>query len=289
MLAVFKKELRTYFRSPLGYVFIGMMMLIMGFYYSYYTLYYQYADYYHVLNACTSLVLFVIPILTMRILSEERKNRTDQILLTTPIKTTDVVLGKYFAAVVIFLVVILLSTLQPIVTAVVFKGVMSFQMTVGGYLAFLMLGLAFIAIGMFISAMTENQLIAAVITIALFSVLMLSEGFYALVSTSRYVSLGVLLVLLAAVLFLIYSSIHDILVTVIVGIVGVLGVVVTFFIVPTAFDGLLGKILKSLSIFERYAAMFSGVFAATDVIFFITVAAFFLFLTYQVIERRRWN
>ncbi len=289
MLAVFKKELRTYFRSPLGYVFIGMMMVIMGFYYSYYTLYYRYADYYHVLNACTSLVLFVIPILTMRILSEERKNRTDQILLTTPIKTTDVVLGKYFAAVVVFLIVIALSALQPIVTAVVFKGVMSFQMTFGGYIAFLMLGLAFIAIGMFISSLTENQLIAAVITIALFSVLMLSEGFYALVSTSRYVSLGVLLVVLAAVLFLVYTSIHDILVTVIVGVVGVLGLVVTFFIVPTAFDGLLGWILKSLSIFERYAQMFSGVFAATDVIFFITVAAFFLFLTYQVIERRRWN
>lgn len=288
MLAVFKKELKTYFRSPLGYVFVGMMMLIMGFYYSYYTLYYQYADYYHVLNACTSLVLFVIPILTMRILSEERKNRTDQILLTTPIKTSDVVLGKYLAAVVVFLIVIALSALQPIVTAIVFKGQMSFQMTVGGYLAFLMLGLAFIAIGMFISAMTENQLIAAVITIALFSALILTEGFYALVSTSRYVSLGVLLVVLAGVLFLVYVSIHDILVTVIVGIVGVLGLVVTFFIVPTAFDGLLGRILKSLSIFERYAAMFSGVFAATDVIFFVTVAAFFLFLTYQVIERRRW-
>ena len=288
MLAVFKKELKTYFRSPLGYVFVGMMMLIMGFYYSYYTLYYQYADYYHVLNACTSLVLFVIPILTMRILSEERRNRTDQILLTTPIKTSDVVLGKYLAAVVVFLIVIALSALQPIVTAIVFKGQMSFQMTVGGYLAFLMLGLAFIAIGMFISAMTENQLIAAVITIALFSALILTEGFYALVSTSRYVSLGVLLVVLVGVLFLVYVSIHDILVTVIVGIVGVLGLVVTFFIVPTAFDGLLGRILKSLSIFERYAAMFSGVFAATDVIFFVTVAAFFLFLTYQVIERRRW-
>ena len=233
-------------------------------------------------------MLFVIPILTMRILSEERRNRTDQILLTTPIKTSDVVLGKYLAAVVVFLIVIALSALQPIVTAIVFKGQMSFQMTVGGYLAFLMLGLAFIAIGMFISAMTENQLIAAVITIALFSALMLTEGFYALVSTSRYVSLGVLLVVLAGVLFLVYVSIHDILVTVIVGIVGVLGLVVTFFIVPTAFDGLLGRILKSLSIFERYAAMFSGVFAATDVIFFVTVAAFFLFLTYQVIERRRW-
>ena len=124
MLAVFKKELKTYFRSPLGYVFIGMMMLIMGFYYVFYTIYYQYADYYHVLNASSSLILFVIPILTMRILSEEKKNRTDQILLTSPIKTSSIVLGKFLAALVIFAIVILISFIQPIITVVAFKGTM---------------------------------------------------------------------------------------------------------------------------------------------------------------------
>lgn len=289
MFAVFKKELQTYFRNPLGYVFIGMMMLIMGFYYSYYTLYYQQADYYHVLNACTSLVLFVLPVLTMRIMSEEKKTRTDQILLTSPISTMDIVLGKFFAAMVVFMIVVLLSMIQPLTTIIVFKGEMAWEMLFGGYIAFIMLGLAFTAVGMFISTLTENQLIAAVITIALFSGLMLMEGIYTLVPTSRYVSLVTLLVVLAGVLVLVYFSIKEILVTVIIGIAGLLATVVTFFIVPTAFDGLVGRILKGLSIFERYAAMFSGVFALTDVIFFISVAVFFIYLTHQVIERRRWN
>lgn len=289
MLAVLKKELRTYFQNPLGYVFIAMMLMIMGFYYAFYTLYYQKADYYHVLNACTSLILYVIPVLTMRIMSEEKKAKTDQLLLTSPISTMDMVLGKYFAAVLIYVIVIAISFLQPLTTIIVFKGDMSMEMTFGGYIAFLTMGMGFIAIGMFISTLTENQLIAAVITIALFTVLMLCEGLYSLVSTSRYVSLAVLLVMLAALLVLIYRSIKDVMVTSIVGVVGVLAIVVTFFIVPTAFDGLVPTILKSLSIFTRYAEMFSGVFAITDIFFFLSVSVFFVWLTYQAIERKRWN
>ncbi len=289
MLAVLKKELRTYFQNPLGYVFIGMMLMIMGFYYAYYTLYYQAADYYHVLNACTSLILFVIPVLTMRIMSEEKKSRTDQLLLTAPISTMDMVLGKYFAAVLVYVICIVLSFLQPLVTVIVFKGQMSTEMLFGGYLAFFCMGTAFIAVGMFISTMTENQLIAAVITIALFTVLLLTEGMYAMISTSRYVSLASLLMILLIVLILVYRSIKDIMVTAIVGVVGVLATVVTFFVAPTAFDGLINNIVKSLSIFTRYAAMFSGKFALTDIIFFLSAAVFFVWLTYQTIEKRRWN
>ncbi|MCF0136197.1 MAG: ABC transporter permease [Lachnospiraceae bacterium] len=289
MLAVLKKELNTYFRNPLGYVFIGMMMLIMGFYYSYYTLYYQKADYYYVLNACTSLILFVIPVLTMRLMSEERKNKTDQLLLTSPISTFDMVLGKYLAAVVLYLIVIVVSFLQPLTTIIVFKGKMATEMLIGGYIAFLTMGIAFIAMGMFISTITENQLVAAVITIALFSVLMLTEGLYAMISTSRYVSLGCLLAILAGVLVLIYNSIKDIMTTAIVGVAGLLGILVTFFIVPSAFDSLINNILKSLSIFTRYSGMFSGKFAFADIIFFLSLAAFFVWMTYQTVERRRWN
>ena len=289
MKAVFLKELKTYFKNPLGYVFIGMMLAIMGFYYVFYTIYYQYADYYHVLNACSSLILFVVPGLTMRIMSEERKNKTDQILLTSPIHTWGIVLGKFFAALLVFSIVLAVSLLQPLVTVTVFKGEMTAGMTAGGYIAFFLLGCAFISIGMFISSLTENQLIAAVVTIAVFTFLMLTEGVYSIVSTSRYVSLAVLLVVLAIVMFLVYHSIHEAVLTAIIGIVCAVATVVVFFIHPQGFDGLTGKILKSLSIFERYADMFSGSFSFSHVIFFLSRTAFFLFLTYQVIERRRWN
>ena len=129
MRAVFLKELRTYFKNPLGYVFIGMMLIVLGIYYALYAMYYQAADYYHVLNAGSSLIIFVIPVLTMRIMSEESKNKTDQMLLTAPIKTSGIVLGKFFAAVVPFLMVVLISVIQPLTTVFVFDGDMSMQIT----------------------------------------------------------------------------------------------------------------------------------------------------------------
>lgn len=289
MKAVLMKELRTYFQNPLGYVFVGMMLVVLGFYYAYYCMFYQVADYYHVLNAGSSLIIFVVPVLTMRIMSEEMKNKTDQLLLTAPIKTSGIVLGKFFAAVIIFAIVILLSMLQPLVTIFVFDGEMSSAMTLGGYLAFFLLGISFIAIGMFISSLTENQLISAVITIGVFTMLMLTEGINETFPTSRYFSLGVLIVLLALVLFLVYRSIKEIAVTGIIGVVSLAAMLVAFFVVPESFDGLIGNIMESLSIFERYADMFSGVFDFSHIVFFVSVTIFFLFLTNQVVEKKRWN
>lgn len=290
MKAIFLKELRTYLKNPIGYVFMGMMLVVLGFYYSFYTMYYQYADYFHVLNAGSSLIIFVVPVLTMRIMAEETKNRTDQMLLTAPIKTSSIVLGKFFAAIVIYLIVLLLSVLQPLTTVFAFNGKMAVGMTLGGYLGFFLLGASFIAIGMFISSLTENQLVAAVITISLFSVLMLIDGMYTILPTSRYFSLVVIIVLLAILLFIIYRAIHEIVVTGIIGAVMLLATLLTFFIVPTFFDGLVPAIMaQTFSVFERYADMYTGVFEFADVVFFVSATIFFLFLTYQVVEKKRWS
>lgn len=289
MKAVFLKELRTYFKNPLGYVFIGMMLVVFGVYYSLYTMYYQYADFYHVLNASSSLIVFVVPVLTMRIMSEEARNKTDQLLLTAPIKTSGIVIGKFLAAVTIFALVLLITALQPLTTIFGFNGEMSSALTLGGYLAFFLLGITFIAIGMFISSLTENQLIAAVITIGIFLLLMMLDGIEAILPTSRYFSLGAMLVVLAIILFLIYRAIHELVVTGIVGVASVAAILLVFFIVPESFDGLLGEIMGSVAIFARYKDMFSGVFDFSHIIFFISVIIFFLFITCQVMEKKRWN
>ena len=289
MKAIFLKELRTYFKNPLGYVFIGMMLVILGFYYTFYTMYYQYADYYHVLNAGSSLILFVVPVLTMRIMSEEAKNKTDQLLLTAPIKTSGIVIGKFMAAAVIYGIVLLISTLQPLVTVFFFDGEMSVGMTLGGYIGFLLLGLAFISIGMFISSLTENQLIAAVVTIGVFSLLNLTEGIQGTFPTSRYFSLFVLIGLAIILLAIIYRAIRDIKVTGIVG-AGLLVLIgVTFLIWPASYEGLIATIMSSLSIFERYANMFYGLFDFGHIVFFISLIIFFLYVTYQVVEKKRWS
>ncbi len=289
MKAILLKELRTYFKNPLGYVFIGMMLIVLGFYYSFYTMYYQYADYYHVLNAGSSLIIFVVPVLTMRIMSEEAKNKTDQLLLTAPIKTSGIVLGKFFAAAIIFALVLVISMLQPLVTVFGFDGVMSVRMTLGGYLGFFLLGLSFIAIGMFISALTENQLVAAVVTIGVFTMLMLTEGIHQTFPTSRAFSLTIIIALAAIVLFIIYRSIRDLKTTCIIGGGMVAVIAATFLIWPASYEGLIGTIMESVSIFERYAEMFTGIFDFGHIVFFISVIIFFLFITYQVVEKKRWS
>ncbi len=289
MKAIFLKELRTYFKNPLGYVFIGMMLVILGFYYAMYTMYYQYADYYHVLNAGSALILFVVPVLTMRIMSEEAKNKTDQMLLTAPIKTSGIVLGKFFAAAIIYCIVVLISMLQPLVTVFVFDGEMSIGMTIGSYLGFLMLGLAFIAIGMFISALTENQLIAAVVTIAVFALLNLAEGIQGTFPTSRYFSLAMIIGLAAILLLIIYRAIKDVKAICIVGGGLLLLIGGTFLIWPAAYEGLMITIFDSLSIFGRYADMFYGMFDFGHIVFFISLIIFFLYITYQVVEKKRWS
>ncbi|MBO6158348.1 MAG: ABC transporter permease subunit [Firmicutes bacterium] len=289
MKAVFLKELKSYFKGLTGYIFIGLMFLVISFYYIVYTMYYQYADYYYVLDACVGLIMFIFPVLTMRIFSEEMRNKTDQLLLTSPVKTSGIVLGKFLACECIFLIVILLTLIQPLVTIVQFKGTLNSAFTFGGYLAFFLLGTSFIAIGMFISSLTENQLVAAVITIVVFMLLNLTNGLYNIFPSSRYFSLGLLIAGLALLVFLIYRAISDVIISGIVGVVMLLALLATFFIIPTAFDGLVVKIMKEFSVFERFGDIFTGVFELNHVVFFLSVIVFFLFLTYQEVEKKRWS
>ena len=102
MRAIFLKEFKSYFKSPLGYAYLAFMLVIFGFYFFVYCLYQQTPNYSYVLQGVTSLIVFAMPILTMRLMSEEMKNKTDQLLLTAPVKTYQIVLGKYLAAVALF-------------------------------------------------------------------------------------------------------------------------------------------------------------------------------------------
>lgn len=288
MKAIYLKELRSYFHTPIGYVFVAMMLLVMGFYYTMYSMYYQAADYYYVLDSCTIIIMFCFPVLTMRIFAEERRQKTDQLLMTSPVGTGSVVVGKFLAAETVFLIGILISLLQPLTTIVFFNGSMTAGMTVGGYVAFFLLGSLFIAIGMFISALTENQLVAAILTIAVFMVLSLSNGLYVVFPTSRYFSLAFIFVLLLLGAGLVYYFVRDL------GMAGLalLGasivLMVVLFLWPQAFDSLVPTLFQNLSVFDRYGDIFSGLLEVKHLVFFASVTAFFLFMTNLVVEKARW-
>jgi len=162
MTAIFKKELKNYFYSPIGYIFAGVFMALAAFFFITGVLYSQQADISLMFSNINVIYLFLASLLTMRLLSEEKNKRTDQLLLSSPVSITEIVLGKYFAAMAVFGITMILSLIFP---AIMFKyGSPAISEVIGSYIGFILLWGAFIAIGVFISSLTESQMIAGVFT-----------------------------------------------------------------------------------------------------------------------------
>lgn len=197
MIAVWKREVQSYFLSPLAYVFMGAFMVIAGIMFSANNIQYRSVSFSSTLSSMTFVFMLLVPLLTMKLLSEERKSKTDQLLLTAPVSITSIVLGKYFAALTVFLATLILSIIFPIILSIF--GMPAMGEIVAGYIGFFLLGSALIAVGVFISSITENQVIAALVTF--FVLLVMWIGNVAISSISqRWV---------AAILewFLVYSRI----------------------------------------------------------------------------------
>lgn len=288
MRAVYLKELRSYFTTPLGYVFMAFMLVLFGIYFMLYGLIYQNSDYSYVLDAVTLLILFALPLLTMRMFSEEMKNKTDQLLFTSPIKIWKIVMGKYLAALTLFALALVITMLQPIVLSAL-GGSVPIQKVVGGYIGFFLYGCCFTAIGMLISSMTENQLVAAIASIGVFMLIFLLDGIAAMLPTSRTFALGVVIIAALIVAFLIYRAIKDIYVTGIVSVVSIGAAVLLFFFVPSVYDNLLVNVADWCSLVTRYSDFYTGVFDFSNVVFYASFTVFVVFLTIQVIEKRRWS
>lgn len=178
MTAIMRRELSSYFYSPIGYVFLAVFYLFAGAYFFAMCLLSNSSELSPVFSTLFTVVLFLVPILTMRLFSEDRKHRTDQALLTAPISLTGLVLGKFLAAVCIYL----LSLSILLVEALIIAGFVTpnWQMIFGNFVGLLLLGAAFISIGMFISSLTENQVIAAIGGFASALLLILIDSFSSL-------------------------------------------------------------------------------------------------------------
>lgn len=164
MLAIFKRELRAYFMSPTGYIFMSLFLLVGGVLFAFGNLVALSSQYTGFLGSILFMFLLAVPVLTMRLFTDEMRMRTDQLLLTSPVRISEIVLGKYLAALVVFAITMVITIFYAVLIAIF--GELDAWATVGGYIGFLLVGCAFISIGMFVSATTENQVIAAIVTFA---------------------------------------------------------------------------------------------------------------------------
>lgn len=287
MTAVLKHELRNYFHSLTAYVFGAFLLAFVGIGAMLYNIQAAVSNFEFVLSFGCLVFVVIVPILTMRVIAEERKQRTDQLLYALPITTTQVIIGKYLALLAVYLIPMCLICLYPLIFSQ--YGDVYLLTSYGSILAFFIMGAALIALGVFISSLTDNQGFAAGIGIA---VILLN---YYSVSLSEYVSstaegsavvLCVLILILGAVIrHLTKNSIF----TYIVCIALTAAVVITYVVDATKFEGLLPGIMAKLSLFERFYGFVNGNFDLTSIVYYITVAIFFLFLSVQSMEKRRYN
>ena len=171
MSAIYKRELSSYFNSMIGYVFIAVLVFFTGIYFMAYNLYGGLPQFSYTLYSLMTILMFAIPLLTMKSMAEERRSRTDQLLLTAPVSLTGVVMGKFLAMATIFLIPVALCAFCPLIIAM--NGEARLLSDYAALLAFFLMGCVFIAIGMFLSSLTESQIIAAVSTFAVLLVLMI--------------------------------------------------------------------------------------------------------------------
>ncbi|HHU91075.1 MAG TPA: ABC transporter permease [Clostridiaceae bacterium] len=233
MLAIMKRDFRSYFNSPIAYVLIGLYMLLLGLFFNS-LISYGISDIISEFVANMSgLLLLIIPILTMRSMAEDKKNGTEVLLLTSPVRVTEIVLGKYFASFCVFLVMTAASLIFPLI--VIIAGKPDIMLIISSYLGYILIGAVYISLGVFASSLTENQIIAAIIS---------------LVS-----------------IFLIQN----------------IGYLASFF------SGFLSKAFLWISILDRYLDFNKGIIDLTSIVFMISYAAVFVFLTVRVIERKRWS
>lgn len=174
MLAIYKRELKSYFYSMIGYIIIAFMIAFTGIYFMAYNLYSGYPFFSYVLTAINYVLIIVVPLLTMRCFAEERKNKTDQLLLCAPVRLIDVVLGKYLAMVSVFAIPCLVFCTYPLI--IKSFGTAYFKVDYAAILMFFLLGCVYIAIGMFLSSLTESQIIAAITTFGVLMIVYLWGG-----------------------------------------------------------------------------------------------------------------
>lgn len=161
MKAIFKKEMNIYSNTVIGTVFISVFMIAATIYFYMYNIASESSSMLYLFQDMDVIMLVLIPLLTMRLMSEEKKNKTDQLLLTAPVSVPEIIMGKYFAAVAIFGASLLITLIFP--AAIVIFGKPAVGVLVGSYIGFFLKGCVYIAIGLFISSLTENQIISALL------------------------------------------------------------------------------------------------------------------------------
>ena len=236
MLAIFKREFKSYFQNIIGWLFCGAILAFFGIYFTYYNLTNGVVYLSYPLSSITAIFLIAMPILTMRSFSEERKAKTDQLILTAPVPLGKIVWGKYLALVAVFSIDVVIIGLTPLIMSMF--GTVPLLENYVVLFGFWLLGCAFLAIGMFLSSLTESQVIAAVVSFGVFFLSYMMDAIISLITSE---------------------------------------------------ENWLTNALSYLNLNTPFSYFTSGCLDLTAVVYYVSIALLFVFLTGQSIQKRRWS
>lgn len=288
MKAIYKRELSSYFHTMIGCIFIAFLVAFTGVYFMAYNLNYGYPYFSYVLSGIQFVLLVAVPVLTMRSFAEDRKNKTDQMLLTAPVSLTRVVLGKYLAMVTIFLIPCVIYLIFPLIiksqgTAYILSDYLSIWM-------FFLLGCVYISIGIFISSLTESTIIAAIGTMGILILLYLWSGILDFLPSGAGANAIACGVILSLLVWGIWQMTKNWLISAVAELVVVAGLIITYVVKSSLFENLLSSLLGKLELTEPMTSITSSSYLdVSGIILYLTLIGVFLFLTVQMIQKRRWS
>lgn len=288
MKAIYKRELDSYFHSMIGYVFIAFFLAFTGIYFMAYNLTYGYPIFSYVLSSLVFILMLAIPVLTMKSFSEDRKSKTDQLLLTAPVSLGQIVIGKYLAMVTVFLIPNIIFCLFPLVIKM--QGNAYFLIDYSGILIFFLLGCVFISIGMFLSSLTESQIIAAISSIGVLLILYLWDGLVGFLPSSALLNLFILIVCLTLVCALVWHITRNYILAGVLELIVLAACIIPYVIKSSLFENLLSDFLGRLNLTSPLSDVVSNqLFDTNGVILYLSIIGLFIFLTMQSIQKRRWS
>jgi ABC-2 type transport system permease protein len=268
-------------------MFCAFMLLFAGIYTVAVNVNSAYANFEYALSNMSFIFIIIIPVLTMKVISEERKQKTDTLLYSLPLSLTKIVLAKYFAMLFVLLIPVAVMSLYPLVLS--FFGTVNFLSAYSSLLGFFLLGAALISMGLFASSVTENQALAAGLAFLIVLVNYFITSFAYYLSGTATASLIALAITVLAIGILVYVLTKDYTVAGGVTILGEAVLAFIFFSFPEKLEGLFPAIIEKLSLFERFTIFTEGILDLASVVYLILVSVIFVFITVQAMEKRRWS
>lgn len=288
MLAIYKRELRSYFQSMVGPVFIAFLIAFTGIYFMAYYLMSGYPYFSYTLSG--SLIVFIvgIPLITMRSFSEERKNKTDQLLLTAPVSLGKIVMGKYLAMVTVIAIPNVIFCIFPLI--IKSQGTAYLTVDYISIAVFFLLGCVYAAIGMFLSSLTESQIIAFISTFGILLVLYLWDGILSMLPSSAISGLVGVLIIVTIIAFYIWHMTGNAVISGAIEVIGAAVSIIVFVVKQELYENLLTNLLGRLALANVFTDITeNSIVDVTGIALYLSIIAVFVFLTIQSIQKRRWS